>query len=53
MNHKKIKKKSQIHNLKELKFKIPYEFQIYIQKLYAKIKFLSGSHMNPDNNSQI
>ena len=46
-----------------MEFKIPYEFQDYIQnlkahesmpteKLYTKIKFLSGSHMNPDNNLQ-
>ena len=42
---------------------MPNEFCIYIQnlkahglmptkKLYTKIKFLSGSHMNLDNNSQ-
>ena len=47
-----IIKKFQIHNLKELEFKIPYEFKIYIHKLYTKIKFLSGSHMNPNKNSQ-
>ena len=26
--------------------------QMPTEKLYTKIKFLSGSHMNPDKNSQ-
>ena len=68
MNHTKFKPialfplKFQIHNPKESEFKIPYEFRICIKNSKAykstptekltKIKFLSGTHMNPDKNSQ-